>query len=187
MGFIQIQYIVLEQGKTKNLMKDREKNPEIFEDYDDETLLEGIDKYDNYYRVKFPKYPKVGIDIDGICEWAEQNNYVSLATDEEKTKIKWDGTKKHLLEINGFGTRIILKNRLKKWVESKQIKDSETGLTCDSPIIPKISLFYKKIGDGPDRYEWIFPCEIENSQLYYYTRSILIDPDTYKPINPKMI
>ena len=188
MGFIQIQYIILEKGKTKNLMKDREKNSDIFEDYDDESLLEGIEKYDNYYRVKFPKYPKVGIDIDGICKWAEQNNYVSLATDEEKTKNKWDGTKKHLLEINGVVSRIIFKNRLKKWCESIQFIDSKTGLlTEESPIVPNLSLFYKKKEDGPDRYEWIFPCEIENSQLYYYTRSILIDPDTYKPIKPKMI
>ena len=185
MGLIQIPYIILEQGDTKNLMKDREKNNDIFEDYDDETLLEGIYQYDNYYRVKFPKYPKVGIDIDGLCEWAEQNKYISLATDEEKSKIKWDGTKKHLLEKKNY---VFLKTRLKKWAESKQIKDSETGLlTEDSPSIPKLSLFYKKIEDGPDRYEWIFPCEIQNSHAYYYTRTKLIDPDTYKSIEPKMI
>ena len=189
MGIIHIPYIILEQGETKNLMKDREKNPDIFEDYDDEILLEEIDQFDHYYKVKFPKYPKVGIDIDGLCKWAEQNKYISLATPEEKRFIKWDGTKKHLLEkkINVV-PKVFLKTRLKKWAESKQIKDSKTGLlTEDSPIIPKLSLFYKKIEDGPDKYEWIFPCEIQNSPAYYYTRTKLIDPDTYKLIEPKMI
>ena len=60
-------------------------------------------------------------------------------------------------------------------------------LTEDSPFIPKLSLFYKKIEDGPDIYESIFPCEIENTQPYYYTRTTLIDPETYEPIEPKMI
>tara|TARA_B100001142_G_scaffold256433_1_gene257825 strand:+ start:63 stop:638 length:576 start_codon:yes stop_codon:yes gene_type:complete len=191
MGIIHIPYIILEQGEAKNLLKDREKNSDIFDGCDDETLLEYIEKYEHYYKAKFPKYPKVGIDIDGLCKWAEQNNYISLATDEEKTKIKWDGTKKHLFEKgkNGFVVpRVFLKKRLIKWAESKQIKDSKTGLlTEDSPIIPNLSLFYKKIEDGPDRYEWIFPCEIENTQAYYYTRTTLIDTETYKPIEPKMI
>jgi len=189
MGLIHIPYIILQQGDTKNLMKDRKNNNDIFEGCDDETLLEYIEKYEHYYKVKFPKFPQIGVDIEGLCDWAEQNNYISLATDEEKSKIKWDGTKKHLLE-KGQNTvpRIFLKKRLRKWAESKQIIDIKTGLlTDDSPIIPNLSLFYKKIEDGEDRYEWIFPCEIENSQAYYYTRTTLIDPDTYKSIEPKMI
>jgi hypothetical protein len=189
MGLIHIPYIILEKGNTKNLMKDRETNNDIFGDWDAETLLEHISQNDYYYKVKFPNYPKVGIDMDGLCKWAEQNNYVSLATDEEKYNIKWDGTKKHLLEKKTTGLpRILLRKRLKKWAESKQIKDSKTFLlTADSPIIPNLSLFHTKIGDGEDRYEWMFPSDIFNTQIYYYTRTKLIDSDTYKPIEPKII
>ena len=189
MVLIHIPYIILEKGNTKNLMKDREHLNEIFGDIDEESLLEAIDKYDYYYKVKYPNYPKIGLDVDGLCEWAHQNKYMSLATDEEKKKIKWDGTKKLLLEIKmKGGPKVLFKKKLIKWVESKQIKDSKTGLlTDDSPIIPTLSLFYKTIGYGLDRYDWIFPCEIENTDLYYYTRTILIDPDTNKSIEPKMI
>jgi len=191
MVLIQIPYIILEQGKTKNLMEDRNRNPDIFADCDDETLLEEIDNWEHYYKVKFPKYPIIGIDIDGLCEWSIQNNYSSLATPEEKSVIKWDGTKKHLLEKGENGNvvpRVFLKKRLKKWAENKQIIDCETGLlTEDSPTIPNLSLFYKKLEDGPDRIEWIFPCEIVNSNVYYYTRTKLIDSKTYKPIEPIII
>ena len=189
MGLIYIPYIILEQGNTKNLMKDRESNNEIFEDYDDESLLEEIDQNALYYKVKFPNYPTVGIDVEGLCNWASQNNYRSLATDHEKSKIKWDGTKEHLLEKKRTGLpRSLLRNSLTQWVKNKQIKDTKTGLlTNNSPSVPNLSLFYKKIGDGQDKYEWIFPSDIVNTQIYDYSRTRLIDIETYKPIEPKII
>jgi hypothetical protein len=190
MGLIYIPYIILEKGKTKNLMKDRENNTNIFEDWDDESLLEEIEQNGYYYKVKFPNYPNIGIDVDGLCKWAKENKYVSLASDEEKDKIKWDGTKKNLLEKK-TNTRLLcllLRKRLTRWVESKQITDTKTGLlTIESPIGPKLSLFYKKLGDGPDKYEWIFPSSIVNTQIYNYSRTILTDPHTYKAIEPIII
>lgn len=189
MTIINVPYIILQQGETKNLLEDRKKTPEIFEGCDDEILFEYIKKYKNYYKVKFPKFPEIGIDIDGLCKWADENNYISLATDEEKQFIKWDGTRKHLFDKGKNAVpRVFLKKRLRKWAESKQVKYSKTGLlTEDSPIVPNLSLFYKKIEDGPDKYEWIFPCEIENSEAYYYTRNFMVDPKTYKSIEPIMI
>ena len=86
MVLIHIPYIILEKGNTKNLMKDREHLNEIFGDIDEESLLEAIDKYDYYYKVKYPNYPKIALDVDRLCEWAHQNKYMSLATDEEKKK-----------------------------------------------------------------------------------------------------
>jgi len=168
MGFVNIYYKILEKGNTKDLINNRIYDTTIFHDWDNDSLLEEIKNNKYYYKVKFIKYPKIGIDINKLFEWGIQNNYQSLATPEEKLYIKWDGTKEDLLGKK-TGIRIILRKRLIKWVESKQVINSNTGLlTSNSPIIPSIRIFYKIIDYGADRYEWIFQNEIYNTKIYNY-------------------
>ena len=78
MTIIHIPYIILKLGYTKNLMKDRISNPDIFDDWDEETLAEEIHNHDYYYNVKYPKYPKSGIDIDRLCEWQKKTDMYQM-------------------------------------------------------------------------------------------------------------
>jgi hypothetical protein len=168
MGFVNIYYKILEKGNTKDLMNNRKHDTTIFHDWDNDSLQHEIKNNKYYYKVKFIKYPKIGIDIDKLFKWSIQNNYQSHATQEEKLHIKWDGTKKDLLGKK-MGVGIILRKRLIRWVESKQVINSNTGLlTSNSPIIPSIRIFYKIIDYGTDRYEWIFQHEIYNTKIYNY-------------------
>ena len=187
MPFIDVPYIILEIGYTKNLKTDRISNPDIFNDWD-EDLIEEMSDYECYYKVKYPKYPKCGIDIDRLCEWANENRYVSDATMDEKNVIKWDGTKEHLLEkIKISRSGVFLRKRLIQWVKKRQ-KYNESGLlTEDSPIIPNLTIFHKIIEYGPDIYDWIFPCELENTNIYNYKRIWDIDSITLHNIEPTII
>jgi len=188
MPFVFIPYQIMEIGKTQNLLNDRINNPDILNEYDDETIKEQISKYSVYYKVKFIKYPKIGIDIDKLCQWGIDNNFISLATKKEKATIKWDGTKDYLIIKGAIKGSIMLRKRLTKWAESKQVIDSKTGLlTNDSPRKPNINIFCKIIDYGEDRYEWIFPDELINTNIYNYQRQWLIDPITYRRIEPKKI
>ena len=185
MTIIRIPYIILKLGYTKNLMKDRISNPDIFGDWDEETLAEEIHNHDYYYKVKYPKYPKSGIDIERLCEWAKENRYVSDATNEEKLSIKWDGTKEHCIK-KGI-QRVLLRKRLTQWINKKQKYTKSGSLTKDSPIIPHISMFYKILEYGPDRYEWIFPNELVSTNVYYYNRIWDMDLSTHTRIEPTII
>jgi len=188
MPFVFIPYQIMEIGNTKNLLNDRINNPDILNEYDDETIKEQISKYSVYYKVKFIKYPKIGIDIDKLFQWGIDNNFISLATKKEKTTIKWDGTKEYLIRKGPIKGSIMLRKRLTKWAESKQVIDSKTGLlTNDSPRKPNINIFCKIIDYGEDRYEWVFPDELINTNIYNYQRQWLIDPITYRRIEPKKI
>ena len=92
MGFI-IQYIVLKKGLTANLLKDRETNKDIFNEetgWDQESIQDGINENKYYYKIKYPNYPIIDLDIEGLSNWAIQN-YLYRATEEEKTYIKWNG------------------------------------------------------------------------------------------------
>ena len=173
MGFLTIQYKVLKQGLTANLLTDREHNKDIFpveeNGWDIESIHEGIKQNKYYYKIKYPNYPITQLDIEGLSNWAKENNYDTQATQKEKSIIKWDGTKEHL-EKQQF-PRVILRIKLVKWVENKQKKDSNTMLlTEDSPTIPHRSLFYKKIGEEPEKTEWTFPNELFNGNIYTYQR-----------------
>lgn len=166
MGFINIYYNILQKGNTEEIINDRIQNPTMFDDWDNESLSEEIKKNKYYYKVKFIKYPKIGIDVDKLMEWAEENKYKELATEDEKISINWDGTRENLLLKK---CRIVFKRRLIKWAESKQVIDSKTGfLTDESPIIPNKYIFYKVIDYGSDRYEWIFQNELYNTEIYNY-------------------
>lgn len=185
MGFILIQYIVLKKGLTSNLLKDRETNKDIFNEeseWDQESIQDGINENKYYYKIKYPNYPIIDLDIEGLSNWSNENNYLSQATEEEKTYIKWNGTKKHLMDKKVRG-KSLLQKRLIKWVESKQPKDSNTMLlTKDSPIIPHISLFYKKIGEEPEKTEWTFPNELYSGTIYNYKQIFVPDSITGKLI-----
>jgi hypothetical protein len=177
MGFITIQYIVLKEGLTANLLTDREHNKDIFpveeNGWDIESIHEGIKQNKYYYNIKYPNYPITQLDIEGLSNWAKENNYDTQATQKEKSIIKWDGTKEHL-EKRKF-TRVILRIKLVKWVESKQQYRGGGLLTEDSPTIPHRSLFYKKIGEEPEKTEWTFPNELFNGNIYTYQR--IFKPD----------
>ena len=173
---ISIFYKIMKKGSTETLMKSRELNPELFAGEDNESLLEEIKYNKYYYNIKFIKYPIIGIDIDKLSEWAKENKYLSDATEKEKLDIKWDGTKKHLIDtFNTSSNRIghiILKNKLIKWVKNRQKYDSVLLLTNTSPIIPHISFFYKKIRDGEDRNVWLFDDHLKNTKIYNYINII---------------
>jgi len=186
MTIISIPYVILKLGYTKNLLKDRISNPDIFGDYDDETLAEEINNHECYYKVKYPKCPKSGIDIDRLCKWAIETRYISDATNEEKSFIGWDGTKTQLLEKKVV-VRSLLNKRLTQWAKKRQTYSSSGLLTKDSPIIPHITMFYKILEYGPDKYEWCFPDELVSTNVYYYNRIWEIDPKTYKSIEPTII
>lgn len=187
MSIINIPYQIMEIGNTANLINDRINNPDILNDWDDEFIKEQISKHSVYYKVKYIKYPKIGIDIDKLCQWAIENKYITKATEKEKATIKWDGTKEHLLGKKHIAS-ILLRKRLTKWVESKQVIDTKTGLLSnDSPCKPNIHIFYKILGYGEDRCEWIFPDELINTHIYNYERQWLIDPITHRKIEPKTI
>lgn len=185
MGFITIQYEIMEQGSTNSLMNDRIKNPDIFNEYDDETLLEEKNNHSLYYKVKYIKYPKIGIDVEGLSKWAKDNNY-SNATDDEKENIRWNGTKEHLQE--NMNPKVMLRIRLTKWAESKRIIDTNTGLvTAESPSPPPTPLFYKILDYDEDKYEWIFPDDLVNTKIYTYNRIWRIDSKTMEQIEPHII
>jgi len=178
MGFFYVNYIVLKEGLTANLLADREHNKDIFpveSDWDIESIQEGIKINKYYYKIIYPNFPIIKIDIEGLSKWSKENNYVTHATEEEKSKIHWDGTKEHLLRQK-IWIKGLLQKRLVKWVESKQKKDSNTMLlTEDSPIIPHRSLFYKKIEEKLDKIEWTFPSELTSGNIYTYQR--IFKPD----------
>ena len=186
MTIITVSYEIMEIGKTKNLIHDRVRNPDIFCDCDDETLKEEIDNYSDYYKIKFLKYPIIGLDIDGLSLWAKNSNYISLATEEEKKAIRWDGTKAQLVEKKP--PAIMLRKNLTKWVKRNQIIDKNTGLiTSESPIIPQMQCFYKILDYGPDKYEWVFRERLDPTRIYYYQRVWRIDPIAKCKIEPKII
>ena len=136
--------------------------------------------------IKFLKYPRTGIDIDMLSQWAENSNYISLATEEEKKTIKWDGSKEQLVAKKI--SAIVLRKNLTKWAKRNQIIDKNTGLpTSESPIIPPMQCFYKIVGYDSDKYEWAFPERLETTRIYYYQRVWAIDPNTYQNIEPKIL
>ena len=188
MGFITIQYKILKQGQTSNLIDDI-KHKDVFNDsndWDDDIIREVIKENKSYYQIEYQHYPITTFDIDRLYNWTKEN-YLSIATDEEKNNITWDGTKEQLIDKKTSG-RIVLRHRLIKWVESKQKKDSNTMLlTKDSPIIPHLTLFYKKIGEEPLKTEWTFPTELINGNIYNYQRVFDVDSNTGKSIDPEFL
>jgi hypothetical protein len=188
MGIITIQYKILKQGQTSNLIDDI-KHKDVFNDsdyWDDSSIQEGIKENKYYYQIEYQNYPITTIDIEGLYNWSKEN-YLSIATDEEKNSIKWDGTKEQLIEKKSCG-RFVLRVRLNKWVESKQTIDSKTMLlTKESPIIPTKTLFYKKIGEEPSKTKWTFPCELINGNIYNYQRVFDVDFNTSKLIDPEFL
>ena len=184
MGFITIQYKILKQGQTTNLIDDI-KHKDIFNDsndWDDESIQEGIKENKYYYQIEYQNYPITTIDIEGLFNWSKAN-YLSIATNEEKNSITWDGTKEQLIEKKPYG-RVVLRHRLIKWVESKQ---NTMLLTKYSPIIPPRTLFYKKIGEEPPKTEWTFPCELINGNIYNYQRVFDVDSNTGNSIDPEFL
>ena len=179
MGFINIQYKVLVKGLTSKLIENRIKNKDIFNEengFDMETINDYIKENQYYYKIEYINYPITMIDIEGLLNWAKENKYILHSTDEERSRIKWDGTREQLINKK---SRVMLRKRLIKWVESKQKKDKQTMLlTDDSPIKPNITLFYKKIGEEKSRIEWIFPSELKNGNIYNYQRVFDINSNT---------
>ena len=137
-------------------------------DWDIEDIHECIKQNKYYYKIIFPNFPIIDLDIEELSKWSKENNYVTHATEEEKTYILWDGTKKHLIDKKVW-LRSLLQRRLIKWCMSKKQKDSNTMLLTEkSPIIPHRSLFYKKIEEKLDKIEWTFPSEITSCNIYTY-------------------
>jgi len=188
MGFITIQYKILKQGHSSNLIDDL-KHKDIFndsDDWDDDSIQEGIKENKYYYQIEYQNFPITTLDIEGLYNWSKEN-YLSIATDEEKNSITWDGTKEQLIDRK-IWARLLLRKRLIKWVESKQKKDSKTMLlTKDSPIIPHHTLFYKKNGEEPPKTEWTFPSELKLSNIYNYQRVFDVDSNTGKSIDPEFL
>lgn len=88
MGFISIQYKILKQGQTSNLIDDL-KHKDVFNDsdyWDDSSIQEGIKENKYYYQIEYQNFPITTLDIEGLYNWSKEN-YLSIATDEEKNSI----------------------------------------------------------------------------------------------------